>query len=80
MITLTDTPRDAAFRSELRAWLEPNLPEGWLAGRRDVPEAERERYEFYRAWQRRLYDGGWLAPEWPREHGGRGAGSREQMI
>lgn len=80
MITLADTPADAAFRSELRAWLEHNLPEGWLAGRRDVPHDERQRYDFYRRWQRRLFDGGWLAPEWPREHGGRGASAREQTI
>lgn len=80
MITSADTPADAAFRAELRAWLEANLPPGWLAGRRDIPHEERARYEFFRDWQRTLYRGGWLAPEWPRQHGGRGASSREQMI
>jgi alkylation response protein AidB-like acyl-CoA dehydrogenase len=80
VITLSDTPEDAAFRGALRSWLEANLPPGWLAGRRDIPEEERARYEFYRDWQRTLHRGGWLAPEWPREHGGRGATSREQMI
>jgi len=80
MITLTDTAPDAAFRFELRTWLEHNLPDGWIEGRRGLPEDERARYEFYRAWQRRLYEGGWLAPEWPREHGGRSASTREQMI
>ncbi len=80
MITLADTAADAAFRAELRAWLEANLPSGWLAGRRDIPYEERARYEFFRDWQRTLYRGAWLAPEWPRQHGGRGASSREQMI
>jgi len=80
MITLTDTPADAAFRRELRGWLEHHLPAGWLAGRRDIPHEEKARYEFYRDWQRTLHRGGWLAPEWPVEHGGRGASSREQMI
>jgi alkylation response protein AidB-like acyl-CoA dehydrogenase len=80
MITLADTPQDAAFRLELRTWLEHNLPDGWLAGRRALPHDERARYEFYRDWQRRLYAGAWVAPEWPREYGGRGASSREQMI
>ncbi len=80
MITLKDTSEDAAFRRELRTWLEAHLPDGWSAGRRDLPTEERARYEFFRRWQRTLYDGGWLAPEWPRAHGGRGASSREQMI
>ncbi len=80
MITLADSAADAAFRNGLRAWLEANLPAGWLAGRRDVPHAEKARYEFFKDWQSTLYRGGWLAPEWPRQHGGRGASSREQMI
>ena len=80
MITLTDSSQDSAFRLELRTWLEHNLPDGWLEGRRDLPHEERPRYEFFRNWQRRLYEGGWLAPEWPRQYGGRGASSREQMI
>ena len=80
MIALSDTPGDASFRLELRRWLEMNLPPGWLEGRRAVPEDERERYAFYREWQRTLYRGGWLAVEWPREHGGRNANAREQMI
>jgi alkylation response protein AidB-like acyl-CoA dehydrogenase len=80
MITLSDSPQDAAFRLDLRTWLEHNLPDGWLEGRRDLPHEERPRYEFFRAWQRRLHDGGWLAPEWPCQYGGRGASSREQMI
>jgi alkylation response protein AidB-like acyl-CoA dehydrogenase len=80
MVTLADSPEDARFRAELRAWLETNLPPGWLQGRRDLPAAELERYEFYRQWQRTLYRGGWLAPEWPRQYGGRSATSREQMI
>jgi alkylation response protein AidB-like acyl-CoA dehydrogenase len=80
MFSLTDTPEDARFRSELRSWLEANLPPGWLGGKRRLPDDERQRYEFYRNWQRMLYRGGWLAPEWPREYGGRSATSREQMI
>jgi len=80
MITLADTPADAAFRRELRGWLEQHLPPGWLTGRRDIPHEEKARYEFFKDWQRTLHRGGWLAPEWPREHGGRGASSREQMI
>jgi alkylation response protein AidB-like acyl-CoA dehydrogenase len=80
MISLADTPADAEFRLELRTWLEQNVPAGWLQGRRDIPHEERARYHFFKQWQQTLHRGGWLAPEWPREHGGRGATSREQMI
>ena len=41
MITLADSPQDAAFRFELRTWLEHNVPDGWLEGRRDLPHDER---------------------------------------
>ena len=80
MISLADTPADTAFRRELRSWLESNLPSGWLEGSRELPVDELDRYEFFRTWQRTLHRGNWLAPEWPREYGGRGLGSREQMI
>ena len=71
MISLADTAADAAFRLELRAWLETHVPSGWLEGRRDIPEEERARYAFFKEWQRTLFAGGWLAPEWPRAYGGR---------
>src|SRR5512145_468909 len=80
MISLADSPADSAFRGELRCWLEANLPAGWLGGQRQLPEDELARYEFFREWQRTLHRGGWLAVEWPREYGGRGAHGREQMI
>src|SRR5581483_9150113 len=33
-----------------------------------------------REWQRKLYDGGWAAIAWPREHGGRGATVIERWL
>ena len=36
--------------------------------------------EIAREWQRRLYDGGWIAISWPREHGGRGATVIERWL
>lgn len=40
----------------------------------------RERFEHLRAWQRRLYEGGWAGVAWPKEYGGRGASLMEQVI
>ena len=36
--------------------------------------------DWARAWQRTLFDNGWLVPGWPPELGGRNATPTEQMI
>ena len=74
MFGITYTPADEAFRAELRAWLEANLP------RARLPEDEAERRRFQRTWQRTLAGGAWVGIQWPREHGGRGASLVEQII
>jgi alkylation response protein AidB-like acyl-CoA dehydrogenase len=71
---LTFSERETAFRDELRAWLAANDP---------GPEPEHEdgpHYAWRRDFQRRLYEGGWAAPHWPREYGGRGATLTESAI
>jgi len=74
MFGLEYTAQEEAFRQELRAWLAANLP----AER--VPDDEDARREFQRAWQRRLAADRWVGIQWPREHGGRGATLKEQII
>jgi alkylation response protein AidB-like acyl-CoA dehydrogenase len=74
---LTEDQRQ--FRTEFRTWLEENLPEGWLAGDRDVPEGD-EREQFLRDWQRTLAEGGWAGIRWPEEYGGRGATLIEKLL
>ena len=69
-----DTPEEAAFRKELRDWLERNLPPERRSG-----DALR-RIDTHRWWQRTLFDGGWAGVSWPKEYGGRGAGIIEQAI
>jgi alkylation response protein AidB-like acyl-CoA dehydrogenase len=70
-------PDTDAFRAELRAWLSDHLtPEVVEAGDRQI---EGGSLEVLRAWNRTLADGGWAAPSWPVEHGGRGAGVDEQL-
>jgi alkylation response protein AidB-like acyl-CoA dehydrogenase len=70
---LTLSPSEEAFRDELRGWLSEHHP-----GRE--PEGDLAGFEFRRAWQRRLHDGGWAGVSWPREYGGRGATLVEQAI
>ncbi|MFA1710112.1 acyl-CoA dehydrogenase family protein [Peribacillus frigoritolerans] len=72
--------QEEAFRKELRLWLEKNLPEGWLEGKRILPEGEKERGSFLRDWQRKLYEGNWTGISWPKEYGGRGASLMEEVV
>lgn len=72
-----DSPQEAAFRAELRAWLEANLPEGW----RDRPPGPGRTDEAVsRAWSRRLFEAGYAGLTWPKEYGGAGAPYTYQAI
>jgi alkylation response protein AidB-like acyl-CoA dehydrogenase len=74
------TPEQEAFRKEVREWLRANLPPEWRAGTIAFSRGDREYVEQLRAWQRRLYEGGWVGIDWPVEFGGRGASIVEQVI
>ncbi len=65
-----DTPEEAAFRAELRAWFAANLPAGW-ADRE--PSVGLEDVDFARAWSATLYSAGYAGITWPKEYGGLGA-------
>jgi len=74
---LSLTPTEQAFRDDLRAWLKKNVPT-------ERPRAARENdpvyWNFLRAWQKRLSEGGWAGVSWPKEFGGRGATPIEESI
>jgi alkylation response protein AidB-like acyl-CoA dehydrogenase len=71
------TPEETKFRDELRIWLEANVPKDWGEWREKPLE---ESFPYLRAWQRKLYEGGWAAVSWPKEYGGRGATLMEQSL
>ncbi len=64
-----DTPEEAAFRAELRAWFAANLPPGWSERE---PTVGLETEEFLRSWSKQLFDGGYAGITWPKEYGGLG--------
>lgn len=73
------SPADEAFRREVRAWLAANVP----ARPERVPHDEAslaEEVAFLRAWQRRLWEAGYVGLTWPRAYGGRGAPATQQAI
>ena len=74
---LRDTPDEAAFRAELRAWLDANLPEERRGGRGG---SQRFDDPFGREWSRMLYDAGYAGLTWPKEYGGAGAPYSFQAI
>jgi alkylation response protein AidB-like acyl-CoA dehydrogenase len=74
------TPEQEAFRKEVRAWLEANLPDD-LRGRSFASSrADREEVAKLRAWQKTMAEAGYVGLDWPCEFGGRGASIVEMVI
>lgn len=71
---LRDSPDEAAFREELRAWLAENVPDG------PPPDDPAERVAFLKDWSRRLHEAGFVGLSWPEEYGGRAAPLTHQAI
>ena len=70
-------PVDEAFRDELVGWLTDNAPTP-----EELHSAKKSSSDlpaWARAWQRRLFDAGYLVPGWPPELGGRNATPTQQM-
>jgi len=76
-VDLRDTPEEAAFRAELRTWLDANLPEEKRGGRGG---AQRFDDPFGREWSRMLHEAGYAGLTWPKEYGGAGAPYSFQAI
>ncbi|MBD0338008.1 MAG: acyl-CoA dehydrogenase family protein [Thermoleophilia bacterium] len=74
---LRDTPEEAAFRAEVRSWIQEHMPDE-LRGHRGG--AARFEGEALRAWSRELSDAGYSGLTWPSEYGGRGAPYSFQAI
>jgi len=75
--------QDEAFRRELRNWLEGSLPRDY----RSTPFAieffaneEGEQWEQRLAWHKKMHAAGWLAIQYPKRYGGRGATITQQYI
>ncbi|MDB5575535.1 MAG: mcd [Bradyrhizobium sp.] len=65
---------DKEFRAEVRTWIESNYP----------PELrfpiERLHRQDTRIWYDRLAEKGWLAPGWPKDHGGMGLDAAKRVV
>jgi alkylation response protein AidB-like acyl-CoA dehydrogenase len=70
-----DTPEEAAFRAEARAWLEANAPKLNLTG---MPE--KEVLAHAKAWQAKKAAARYACITWPEKLGGRGGTPIQQVI
>ena len=73
------TAEDEAFRKEVRSWLEANKqfappPSNIMA------EENAGDWEARVRWHKKLNEGGWVAVNWPKEYGGRGATVMQRLI
>ena len=75
---LTYPPEAEAFRKEIRAWLEENLPEGWFEP--GFTMSAEERLAFNETWTPKLFAGGWICAGWPVEYGGKGLTLMDQVV
>jgi alkylation response protein AidB-like acyl-CoA dehydrogenase len=76
-VNLRDTPEEAQFRADLRAWIGANLPDDKKGSRGG---AQRFDDPFMREWSRKLYEAGYAGLTWPKEFGGAGAPYSFQAI
>jgi alkylation response protein AidB-like acyl-CoA dehydrogenase len=72
-----DVRFDAAtevFRQEIRTWLSDHVPKD------PMPSDSEGAFHYMRAWQRQMYDAGWVGIHWPEAYGGCGATLLEQAV
>ncbi len=74
---LNYAPEDLAFRDSVRAWLKDNLPPEL---QHKVLNHKRLKRDDYVRWHRIVHSRGWVAPNWPVEHGGTGWTKVQQHI
>lgn len=80
-----DTPQEAAFRAEARAWIDANAPKH-LEPELSQPTVGRIKLKGSdvlaesKKWQKKKAEAGWACLHWPKEFGGRGATPIERVI
>jgi len=70
------------FRREVEAWFKANRPPEpkFLLPESFMEVGSDEQFEFLRAWQRKIYEAGYLGMAWPKEYGGGGKAQVYQDI
>jgi len=82
---LQDTPQEAEFRSEVRAWLDDNAPKHLLPALQSASFGKsafkgEEALRHSREWQAKKFEAGWACLHWPKKYGGREATPIQRII
>ncbi|HEX7758576.1 MAG TPA: acyl-CoA dehydrogenase [Caulobacteraceae bacterium] len=80
-----DTPEEAAFRAQARAWIDANAPAQYLealqtSGFGNLNLDGADPMAVSKAWQKKKADAGWACLHWPKDYGGRGATPIQRVI
>ena len=75
-----DTPEQADFRAEARAFLEANAERKEPGKTFAVKYGQEGLVDAAKPWQRKKFDAGFAGIMWPKEYGGRGGTQLEQVI
>jgi alkylation response protein AidB-like acyl-CoA dehydrogenase len=76
----TDSPDEAAFRAEVRAWLADHLVGEFAELGSAGGPADETAWDARVEWERLLGRDRWVGLSWPEEYGGRAANFAEQVI
>ncbi|HEY1561120.1 MAG TPA: acyl-CoA dehydrogenase family protein [Caulobacteraceae bacterium] len=72
-----DTPEEAAYRAEVRAWLEANAPRTRVG---EVSHDDAPNLDASKAWQRKKAESGYACITWPKDWGGGGGKAWQSVI
>ena len=81
----SDTPEEAKFRGEVRAWIRENAPEELFTALSNsgIGSIKQEGFDALaeaKRWQKTKADSGWACLQWSKDYGGRGATPIESVI
>ncbi len=77
---LNDTPEQAEYRKEVRAWLDANKADAPILQGEGALTDPDEILVAHRAWQGKLAEAGLAGATWPKEYGGQGIGPVESVV
>jgi hypothetical protein len=78
-MNLSLSPADQAFQQEVRSWVAENF-DADLRAKMALSKNGYVDKASQVAWQRKLGAKGWIAPNWPKEHGGPGLSATQRYI